>query len=427
MKRHLRFFTTLLLLSLLVVFGYVNWKLYDQPEYRVMGNDTINHDLLCQLRHLRDAIANNAANDMQNVYPEGYVFFNALYGLAWTDFASSLDRQSILYQEAHVEIQRAYNHIASEHARSSFDESLPLKYGAFYTGWSTYLLGRKLEAELPEKRLAVEVLAFEESCNLIAQRLQAETYPASYYGSAWPADAIMCAAALAAHDRMFTPNYSTSLQDWISKVKTLTDQDGLIPHSVHAVTGEALQPARGSSQSLMLCFLKEIDRDFAKGQFAIYDALFYDMRVGLPGILEFPTGKSGESDVDSGPVFWGMGGASIITGMRTMAEYGKQETAMAMRNTIEALSFPKKNEGKKKYFLGKQPMADAFIAWAHTSLDTASKQNVPSGWRRNFQLFSLLIGMPSLAAVFWMWKEKLRFRFLLNPGKRWKAFFKRAR
>jgi hypothetical protein len=78
MKRHLRFFATVIFALLLITTAIINWRLYYKPEIRIVEGDSIDHDALCHLRYLRDAMQDNAAAEMQDVYPEGYVFFNVI-------------------------------------------------------------------------------------------------------------------------------------------------------------------------------------------------------------------------------------------------------------------------------------------------------------------------------------------------------------
>lgn len=169
-----------------------------------------------------------------------------------------------------------------------FDKSLPLSYGAFYNGWSTYLLGRKLSVEPVNKRNTSEVRLFKHSCEQIAQAIDESTYPETYHGSAWPADVVVCVAALAIHDKIFTPAYEQAIKVWIIEVQLLLDSNGLIPHSVHSISGKPLEHARGSSLSLMLCFLPEIDPGFAGSQFGGYYSRYADRFLGLYGMREYP-------------------------------------------------------------------------------------------------------------------------------------------
>ena len=403
-KRHLRFFTTVLFALILTLIGVFNWRLYHSPEIRVIENDTVNYDALCQLRYLRDAMEDNAANEMQDVYPEGYVFFNALYGLSWCELAQYLNKNSILYQEAHVEIQRAFNNVNSQEGRIIFDKSLPLPYGAFYNGWLTYLLGKKISLEAPPKRDPKEVELFKVQCATIAKAIGKQTYPETYYGSSWPADVVICVAALAVHDKMYENVYQSSINAWWYRVNQNLDSNGFIPHRVHSISAKPIDNGRGSSQSLIQCFLPEIIP--GNHGFEPYKKIFFDDRLGLHGIIEYPKGEDGFGDIDSGPVVLGMGGAATIVGMRAMNVHQSHKESIALRNCVEALTLPIKRNGRKKYLFGKLPMADVFITWAQSGkIIIDSHPNARFGWRGKFQLVSGVIICVSLVLLWLMWKK----------------------
>jgi hypothetical protein len=368
-------------------------KVHYSPRIKTVAHDTINLDLLKELHGLRKALNNNADKEMQKIYPEGYVFFNALYGLAWCNFIRS---NPSFFNEGHAELQKAWNNINSDLGRSTFDEHLPLSYGAFYTGWSTYLLGRKLSIEDKSKWNSEEVSLFKEQCERIYTSIDKTTYPESYRGSAWPGDVIVCVAALALHAKLFQANYSESIKKWIQHVKTNLDPNGLIPHSVNLITVKQTEPARGSSQSLMLIFLREIDETFANQQFKKYKSLFLDKGLGLTGIREYPKGHHGIGDIDSGTVIFQMGSAATIVGMQTMHLFGEQQVAAEIRNTIEAIGFPFQNDESKVYLFGVLPMADAFIAWGHSAMSLESIAP-------NFTSFHVYSAIAVLILLFALW------------------------
>lgn len=390
----------------LVLIFYLNIKLYHAPEISVMQSDTLNYDLLCELRALQGAMENNEAEKMQQLYPEGYIFFNALYGLSWIEFIKSIRAGSKLHAEGHDEIQKAYNNINSNRGREIFDESLNLPYGAFYSGWTTYLLGQKLSVEHPDKRSRDEIERFKKQCDKIAEVVRGDIYPASYFGKAWPADVVVCMAALALYDRIFESRYSESIQHWLHRVKQDLDPIGLIPHAVETDSNKPMENARGSSQSLMLNFLWGIDREFANEQFVLYKKHFLDYRFGLPGIREYPKGNVGVCDVDSGPVIFGIGAAASIVGLRTMSLYGEKDISIAMRNSIEAFGFPFANDGHKKYLFGQLPIADAFIAWSHSGNRIKMiDEETDNRWRMSFQLYSTALVILLILATWWMWRK----------------------
>src|SRR5882672_399613 len=90
---------------------------------------------------------------------------------------------------------------------------------AFYTGWSTYLLGKKLSIEWEEDRNANEVAQFKRQCERIDSAIANKTYPLSYHSGAWPADAAVCVAALSLHDKLFPGTYAPSIEAWLNKVR----------------------------------------------------------------------------------------------------------------------------------------------------------------------------------------------------------------
>jgi hypothetical protein len=410
MKRQLRFFSTLALLLILFALYTINWKLHYSPEIKSIEGNDINYDALCQLRYLRYAMEQkNAATEIQHIYPEGYVFFNALYGLSWSDLAETLDKNSMLYAEAYVEVQRAFNNINSEEGRIIFDSTLALPYGAFYNGWSTYLLGKKIQLESPSKRNPEDVKLFASRCQRIARVIDKQTYPETYYGSSWPADAVLCIAALSLHDDMFTNEYNEVIRGWLARVTERLDKFGLIPHQVHYLTGRPIENARGSSLSLMLCFLPEIDSKLSSSQFHKYYDHFLDGRLLLYGIREHAKGISAQEDIDSGPVVFGIGASASIVGIRAMRMHGHTNEAVALRNCIEAISLPSKREGRKKYLFGKIPIADVFIAWAQGPYQKENTNFITDvHWRTAFHLISLLISLLFLLLLFLIWKHELQ-------------------
>jgi len=372
---------------------FLNVRLYHRPTFKKNDQTVINVDLLAELRSLRSVMESGAAVDMQKLFPEGYLFMNALYGLSWCELASAVPASSDLYQEAHREIQRAYESVDSEAGRIVFDESLPLPYGAYYSGWSNYFLGKKLSIENETDRDPTEIGIFKERCERIAESISNTNtpYPASYAFGAWPADVAVCVSSLSIHDQIFESKYGTIIQNWVKSVSNNLDERGLVPHSVQVESGKVREAARGSSMSLLLIFLLDIDRDFANQQFRLYKEFFLQQNFGLPGIREYPKGTSGAGDVDSGPVILDIGAAASIVGIQTMHLYNERCTSLALRNGIESFGLPLTFFGKKQYLFGLMPMADAFIIWSHSKADLMKEaSHCDNSWRYPFHGYSLI-------------------------------------
>lgn len=395
-KRLLRLLLAVLAMFIMIIIVIVNVRLGFQPEVMIDQGDTIQYELVKELRGLKRAIYNNADLEMQNIYPEGYVFLNAVYALAWTSFLRNVEHNSY-FDEGYAEIQKAWLKIYSVEGRSQFSEDLLLPYGSFYNGWSSYVLGSKLRLEGAARRRDQEVQLFKQQCNSMADAVQRETYPSSYHGGAWPADVMLCVASLSLHDQLFEPQYKDVIEKWLSEVNKRLDSNGVIPHSVHPASGKPKENARGSSMALMLIFLHDIDLQFAQGQFRLFKENFLDTIMGLTGIREYPKGYAGSGDVDSGPVIFGFGGAATIVGMQTLSLYGDHSSGLRIRNAVEALAFPAQKEDHKQYLFGALPMVDAFIAWSHSRMKTPTQ--TPSFV--HFHLYSMVL-FALLSILFWM-------------------------
>ena len=374
------FFLVFLLGGLL----FFNVRLYYKPRYVSHGDLSLHQGLTDQLNFLESEMHLGAAWEMQRLYPEGFVFMNALYGLSWAELAKALPPQDTLGLHARQELDWVLAELTSEEARRTFNKNLNPEYGIFYRGWSNYVLGRSLEVIPRNEWDSLSVQQFRQSCSDIIHALGNRESPflESYYQACWPADMVVAMASVAIAERLFPGEYEAGIQGWLEKVKNRTDEFGLIPHSAYWDSGESLEPARGSSQGLILNFLWEIDPDFAVQQFEVYQKNFRTQRLGLPGIREYPKGKQGKGDVDSGPVIWGVGGAASIVGQRVMALYGEPDIAIGLRNSIEAFGFSMTMGGKKRYLFGALPMADAFIAWSHSVEALEQNRLAAQGWWR---------------------------------------------
>jgi hypothetical protein len=406
MKLALKWVATLLLMLVLLSLEYLNTKLYYRPGFVRVADTLVNEEVLQQLHFLKMALRNGAGVQMQRYYPEGFVFINALYGLSWSETLKNINKNSALYKEGISEQNWAIGQVYSATGKRVFDRSLPLAYGAFYSGWSGILLARKLTLQPGTQRDPQDVTTFSATCKRIAEALQGSPTPflESYRGMAWPADMVMCIACLASYDQLFnTHQYQPLIADWLIKVEERIDpQTGLIPHQTDVETGQAIEGPRGSSQALMGCFLNGIDPVFANDQFNRFKTHFVDSRFGLPGIREYPKGVNGEEDIDSGPVLLQIGGAASIVGVKTMAMHQEWTTGEGLRNSIEGFGFPVKNEGGKKYLFGQLPLVDAFIAWTNASYPDPTNYQQAESWRGRFQLYS---GMLALCILFlsWLW------------------------
>ena len=400
----LKSLTRLCLAILICYLLFLNSRLYYQPSFSSgLSAESYNIDVYEQLLFLKDQLRNKeAGNRMQQIFPEGFVFINSLYALTWTNLIEHIEENEDLIYEARNEINWSLEEINSGAAQKRFPKNLTLQYGAFYRGWSNYVLGKKLAISSAGARKPADIQSFKENCNNIALAMENNLGPylESYDHQTWPADMLVCVASLKLHDELFNPQYEKVITDWVVLVKTRLDPvTGLIPHRVYANSGKTLEGAQGSSQSLMLFFLNQIDEEFAHDQFKIYKKLFLDYRFGLPGIREYPKGIKGFGHIDSGPIIFQIGGAASVVGQLTMGVFNESDAYVGLRNSIEAFGMGMTIKEKKRYLFGMMPMADAFMAWSnsHDSMKTVSAKQ---GWRSSFQWISLIIICFLLILIF---------------------------
>jgi hypothetical protein len=400
-----------ILAALLVFFIiYLNVALYDKPVCFPAQNGLVNADVLKQLYFLRRMLhEENTGEEMQSLYPEGYVFIYALYALTWCDVVEMSEPESVHWQEGRREVSFCLNALDSPAGKRVFNPDLPLTYGAFYRGWTAYVQGRYLQISDAAERDSTVFRQFQDECLAISKAItQTEKpYLESYRDLAWPADNIVCLATLALHDRITEPRFQEVRNEWLGRIKaSLVPEYEMIPHGYDLEGNRPLEGVRGSSQSLMLSFLFDVDSVFAKEQYQQYREHFLAYRLGLPGIREYPKGEIGMGDIDSGPVVLGIGGAASIVGIKAATKYGDWELATALRGGVSALLFPRSGEKEKCYLFGQLPMLDAFMAWSNAEI-CETEDLTTNNWRWRFQLISsLIVGF----CLFLIWKTRNVFR-----------------
>lgn len=402
-----KIFKTCCRIFLLLLVGlvlYFNAAFYYSPDFETGNGGTWNKDVYQQLSHLKAKMHTGAAVEMQQLFPEGHLFMNALYGLTCAEALTPLQisgatHLAVEHKLVLQEIENALVEMNSDRGRRIFNKDLPLPHGIFYRGWTNYLTGKMLEIgqNYPDSS-DVNLVNFQHNCVKIAQAFgQSEgPYLQSYHNGTWPADNVLAIASLATYDRHFdTLRFRPVIESWLTKVKTQLDPTtGLIPHVVYE--NAPSQGARGSSQSLILSLLPEIDSTFAAEQFVLYEKYFVTSRLGLPAIREYPKETVGEGDVDSGPVIWDIGGAASIVGQRAALVNGNKELYVGLRNSIEAFGFAYTWFGDKKYVGGQLPMADAFIAWSNAAEKEPVNAPYPKPWLIH------LISIAILSTLIWV-------------------------
>jgi hypothetical protein len=220
-------------------------------------------------------------------------------------------------------------------------------------------------------------------------------YLMAYPGAAWPVDSTVAMASLRLHDRLYPARFTATVDRWVGQVRGRLDPaTGLLPHRVDPGTGDPIESARGSSQSLIHRFLVEVDPSFAAGQYLRFRDLFVARPFGLgPGVREFPPGVDGTGDVDSGPLLHGVSLSASVVTIGAAQVHGDGSLASALANYGELAGMPVDTPWTRRYALGLLPIGDAFLAWSKTARPWVApplRPPAPSVWWWRLPLLALI-------------------------------------
>jgi hypothetical protein len=372
-------------------------------------------DALPRLAFLRHALDDGAAVRMQTMFPEGYFFSYALYGLTWVDVGM---RDPALRDRALAEVQWSLEHLDSAAGLAPFSEHLDPPYGVFYMGWSTWLRGGAVRlagadgnAEADRFFADAEALA-----DAFTRHLDDAGSPflEAYPGQAWPVDSAVALAAvrLANHLRGEQTHDDLIARWWRAVDERRDPGTGLLPHRVDAVTGFPVEGARATSQTVALRFLREIDPAASSRDWQAFRELFASTVPGVPGIREHPRGVNLPGDVDSGPLVMGLTASASVVAIGDAVLFGDRPLATALTGLAEATGMAVQVGGERRYLGGRLPVGDAFLAWSLAAdgwivpagqADAAVLDYPSPWWRLPWHLATLLLlaagWLPALVAL----------------------------
>ncbi|MFY1632704.1 hypothetical protein ACN27F_05330 [Solwaraspora sp. WMMB335] len=353
-----------------------------------------------QLTFLRGALDNGAGEQAQGLFPEGYFFSHALYGLAWVDLGlrvPSDERETAL-----AEARWALARLESPAGRAPFPADLVPAYGVFYQGWTNWLRGGVLSLQPVASRDPGELARFAAAATALGAAFDASLdaagspYLPAYHGQAWPVDSTVAMASLRLHDSLLPARFGDTVARWLDGVRQRLDPaTGLLPHRADPVTGAPAEVARGTSQSLIHRFLPEIDPAFARAQYLSFRDEFVaaPLRLG-PAVLEYRVGTAGPADVDSGPLPLGVSLSATVVALGAAQVHGDTPLAAALANYGEFAGLPVDTPHTKRYAGGLVPIGDAFLAWSKTALPWVADPPDPPvaniSWTWRLPLLSLL-------------------------------------
>ncbi len=358
-----------------------------------------------QLAFLRAQLDGGAGDQAQRLFPEGYFFMHVLYGLSWVELGmrAPAGRRAAALRQARWALGR----LDSPSGRAPFSPDLVPPYGVFYQGWSNWLRGGVLSLQPAGQRDPDELRRFGDDSAALgaAFEVSASPYLAAYSGQAWPVDSTVAMASLRLHDMLLPARFTGTVQRWLQGVRQRLDpHTGLLPHRVDPGTGDPVEVARGTSQSVIQRFLVEIDPVFAGEQYLRFRDQYVVSPLNLgPAVREYPHGVDGPADVDSGPLLLGVSLSATVVTVGAAQVHGDTPLAEALANYGELAGLPIDTPWTKRYALGLLPVGDAFLAWSKTARPwvaqtlSASPASVSPWWR-----IPLLLLLFALGAAPWL-------------------------
>ncbi|MFE3328204.1 hypothetical protein [Streptomyces sp. NPDC059176] len=322
-----------------------------------------------QLAFLRAALDDGAGDEAQRLFPEGYFFLHALYGLSWVEIGMREERGA--RSEALREARWALERLDSPSGRAPFSAGLVPSYGVFYRGWSNWLRGGVLGLQPAADRGPEELRRFADDSEALGAAFDAAKTPflSAYPGQAWPVDSTVAMASLRLHDKLLAPHFAGTVDRWVRAVRDRLDpRTGLLPHRVDPATGAPTEVARATSQSVIQRFLVDVDPAFAGEQYLRFRDRYVAFPLGLgPAVREYPDGTDGPADVDSGPLPLGVSASASVVTAGAAQVHGDTALAEGLTNHSELLGLPLDTPWTKRYAFGLLPIGDAFLAWSKTA------------------------------------------------------------
>lgn len=163
-----------------------------------------------------------------------------------------------------------------------------------------------------------------------------------YPGECYPNDILWAVAAIQRAARLDATHHDPLARSLMTTFDgPLRAPEGLPAFQVDAPTGRQVQNARGCGNSGILIFAPELDALIASKWYQAYESRFWKTSPWLSGFTELPLGNPGPfMDVDSGPVWFGLGSVASAFGVGAARAAGRLDHAVPLALEAFACSWP---------------------------------------------------------------------------------------
>jgi hypothetical protein len=178
--------------------------------------------------------------------------------------------------------------------------------------------------------------------HLLARTMASAVFHArSFPGSPmWPADQTVTLLAMKLYDVTHgTSLHEQPLRGFLASVGARADpQTGLFPSSMSAVDNSAIP--RGCATSWSILYLAQLDARVAFDQYERARNWLRQDILGVGGFREWPRGRGGGEDVDSGPIVFGVGVAATGLGLGAARIFRDEASYAVIRRTALLFGVP---------------------------------------------------------------------------------------
>jgi hypothetical protein len=239
--------------------------------------------------------------------------------------------------------------------------SLADDHGHAYLGYAALALGmaRLVDPAFPPALAAQHdaLIAAYERRLLASDTGLIETYP----GEAYPTDVAAVAAAIAVHGRATHTPHERVLRQWAERVRTvqIDPASGLVIQRMDARTGAPHDAPRASGTGLAAYFAGFADRGVAE---LLTAGVLRQVstRFGFGAIREYPEGRDGPGDVDSGPVLFGVSVSATGFALAPTRAFGHADAFVALYRTTDLFGLPVTDGDRRRFSVG-GPIGNALL------------------------------------------------------------------
>ena len=413
-----------LLLGLLFLFGGMCLRAWcaSEPDesvrleraramLRALGED-IHHD--------------HAAERMQSLFPEGDVYTLTLYADGLINVSLACPHDEAWRETARGEIIWILERLSRPEVVAKFSDT-EVPNGVYFLSHRTQLIaGLHLIDDSPPFALTEE---YHENCRELARAITASPHGLlqSYPGGCWPADNVLALRCLALHDARFGSDYGAAVDKTLNWLRANLDPEtGTIPHRVSASTGAVITPTRGCTMVLTLQYLIDVDIDLFNEQYRRMREHFLGAVLGIAPWREYPRGRSGRGDIDSGPVILGGGASATGVGAGTALLAGDLSVYCRQMALVEAFAFADEDDGGRRYWGGLLPVADGFaanslsaVSWTGVDPDRALATGPTRPWALLGVIAAVYVAIAVPLVLLSVAAVRSRYRAARSPQRRW--------